>query len=808
MDAIFLDTTIKSLLEKEVISTRTYNCLTSAGYNTINDIMLSINSPEELLKLPKFGKKSFFEMSSVFYRVINNPAPTTAEDSTDEVSKLHNSIDRIIETSYQETLEKYKNYSNNISSRFSSGNILHRAIVQDFNIVLRIDSSLDLEHNIELRQAFLYFISNVIAKLDENALSNSTLYPIYKNIETEVRVSINSFSRFEKAHYFMPFDLHKYINDLYNRMCESNLSVRARNFQTQYLPTFEEIIKYFDEPEQKYNSICPGKIMKKTLSEIFIFNQKFKRLYLSIEDKTQDELEDLKIKHIYPFLISTQRAFVRSFMSAYGHVPLFYIINEYFRISDERADKIFSLRYGLFDNHRRTLEEIAKAYGLTRERIRQISASKKIFKKVISSYSSEISAYSGFFSLPFICETSFEYIEIKNKEKLSFDFNTFAAFLDILADDFKIVEIQGQTVAINKKSSLAFLDINKLTSTLDTLSKSRFSQETRIPLTSISNNINDDVKIDFLRRIVVDFFNLTLENDQIVFQQNFVDISEILYNILKENGSPMNVPDLFKELKIAYPEIQYNEPNQIKPFLYKHEHIRSIGKQSLYGLDSWKNLYFGTIRDLMFEIISASDEPVHIGEIYEKVVEYYPETNIKSISSSIQSDTFNRFTIFQDGYVGVKDRDYIQDFQEKHIFQRASFAERMKKFREFVETYHRFPLSNGGEEEASLRRWYYNVENCIVDAPNEELLDEFLNMIENYNKSGIPRTGYESQFYDLCEKYKSYINTHYTLPTLKNGSELYWWLKRSRENFDSYIDHRREYLINLLQYISSLGFEV
>jgi len=39
---------------------------------------------------------------------------------------------------------------------------------------------------------------------------------------------------------------------------------------------------------------------------------------------------------------------------------------------DERERKIITLRYGLEDDYLRTLDEVAREFGLTRERVRQI----------------------------------------------------------------------------------------------------------------------------------------------------------------------------------------------------------------------------------------------------------------------------------------------------------------------------------------------------------------------------------------------------------------------------------------------------
>ncbi len=39
-----------------------------------------------------------------------------------------------------------------------------------------------------------------------------------------------------------------------------------------------------------------------------------------------------------------------------------------------REEKVIRLRYGLDDNRSRTLEEVGREFGVTRERIRQIEA--------------------------------------------------------------------------------------------------------------------------------------------------------------------------------------------------------------------------------------------------------------------------------------------------------------------------------------------------------------------------------------------------------------------------------------------------
>ncbi len=797
-----LDTTIEELFEKGVISRRTLNCLSHEGYSTLIDVTSHIDDPTELLRIRNFGRKSFTEMNSVILKL----KESFNEFQLKEIPSAKKKIYDCIEDSFNTVFAADDKLCIRIKTLYDSFLELHTSIMADLNCALKIETDFTLEENISMRKLYLNFIFGANSNLEKEGQTDTHVYRTYKRLETELNLKISEFSLFEKAHYFMRIELHKYIEETYKNTLQKKLSVRAMNFAKKHLPSFEDIILYFDKPLSSYSQLCPGKSMKKTLAEIYRFNQFFEKIYLNLCDITDEELIDLKIKSKYPFLISRQRNFVKQFITEFKYAPLFYIIHEYLRISDDRNDKIFSLKYGLFDNKKRDVTEIASIYNLSQERVRQIL--KRSIQRNLSSFQEDIQNYNKIFQLPFIYDETLEYKELILAEHLSFSFDIFAAILTQLAD-YNLIEINDYIIAIKNDSTKYDTQINDYIFTLKSLSNSRFSKDTILPLKNIlKSKSNEEDLVNLIKSIASKGFNLNIKDDSIIFPQNYIDVSEELYQFLLEKGEPMTLYDLFENFKRKYPEHPYTDPMQIKSFLYNNNHIRSIGKQSLYGLDFWKNIYFGSIRDLIYELIDNSEEPIDIGQIYEQVIEYFPNTNIKSIASSIQSDTLNRFISFEDGFFGIKGKEYRNDFSERLPKKRYSFEERMNSFKEFVETYKRFPLSNGGEEESSLRRWYYNVENCIIEAPSEKILDQYLQMIEVYKQKGIPTTGHESEFLKNCEAYQEFINSNYKLPTVRDSEDLYWWFKRSLDNYDSYVDNRRKYLTALLDYIHSLGFSL
>jgi hypothetical protein len=228
---------------------------------------------------------------------------------------------------------------------------------------------------------------------------------------------------------------------------------------------------------------------------------------------------------------------------------------------------------------------------------------------------------------------------------------------------------------------------------------------------------------------------------------------------------------------------------------------------SCYALDSWEGIYFGSIRDLLVDLLSASDIPLHIDNLYKSVIVHYPNTSKSSLSATMQSDNLQRFVDFEGGFFGLTSKNYPEEYVEETSSQRYPFEERLQMFKDFVETYHRFPNSIGGELEASLQRWFYraSADGLGVTEDQKKKLDE---IAKGFDELGYPRTSTEHEFLLRCQEVKKYIRQNHALPSNSKAPELWSWLRRSVENYDSYTDKRRRYMTDLLNDILSFGFSI
>ena len=803
-----LDTTIKELHELGIISVRTYNSLHYAGMETLGEILDNIETPMDLLNLRNFGRKSYTEVDAILNQMIREHKAVVPEQKEAKFAALGETIIGIITDAYNVVTAGDTEVKAYLQAAHPQPCDMHELVMGDLDNMLVVVEEYTLNENLEIRHSYKEFIELVLNKMEYVQKAENAIYVEYKRKSLNLAIKMENFSYEQISKYFLSPIARDYLEKSYQAQLESSLSVRSKNFSAKFLPHFADLIKYADEPLASYRNICPGQSMMKTLTEIFQFNQKFKREFDRVSKLSDDEIQTEFLKRDYPFLMNRQRQFVFDFIKEHNHAPLFFLMYHYLRLSENRSNKIYCLLNGIFDGKKRTYYEIADAMNLSRERVRQIVYGTIEVQESALANNDGWDYYNGLFDLPFIYEKTEGYVRLKEVEHLPADFEVFASLVKLKAD-FKAEDVEGHTILMNNKYS----DL-KLTDCLDTLFSIidvKYSADTYVPIDNVLFTVPEQLRPAMkvlIKHITTEIYNVQItEDEKLYLPQNYIDIAEELYDILDKKGEPMHVEDIFKEFKTRYPDHKFTDPLQIKSYLFKHKHIKAVGKTSCYALDSWEGVYFGSIRDLLVDLLSDSDVPLHIDNLYDGVTGHYPNTTKASVAATMEDENFQRFVEFEGSYFGLTSKEYSAEFVPASSVQRYSFEDRFQMFKDFIETYRRFPSYNGGDKEASLMRWYYNVTTEVLSMTDEQRT-MFNDTLKRYDELGIPRYATESEFLLKCQDVKDYIRQHHALPTNREAPELYAWLRRSRDNYDSYTDKRRQYMTDLLNYVLSFGFSI
>ena len=803
-----LDTTIKELYDWGQISTRTYNSLHYAGMETLEEVLSGIETPMDLLSLRNFGRKAYTEMEPILNKMIQSRAKQPPKTKEELFDALGESLVKIITDAYKDVTVGDSEINAYLQAAYPNPSDFHYLVMGDVDNMLAVVEDYSRDENLAIRHSYKQFIAITLAGMENAQQAENDVYAEYKRKSMDLAMRMEDFSYEQVAMYFLSPIAKNYLEKSYQEQVESSLSVRSKNFAAKFLPHFSDLIKYAEEPLASYRNICPGQSMMKTLTEIFQFNQKFRREFDRVSKLTDDEIQTEFLKREYPYLVSRQRQFVFDFIKANNHAPLFFLMLQYLRLSENRSNKIYCLLHGIFDGKKRTLYEIADALNLTRERCRQIASGTIEVQESALANNEGWDYYRTLFELPFIYEKTEKYVRLKDTEHLTIDFDVFASLVKLVAD-FKVEDVEGHAVLMNKK----YKDM-KLSDCLDTLFSivdAKYSTDTYITVDSILFNVPKSLRPqmkELITYIAEQIYKIQItEDDRLYLPQNYIDIAEELYDILAKKGEPTHVEDIFSEFKSRYPDHKYTDPLQIKPYLYRHKHIKAVGKTSCYALDSWEGVYFGSIRDLLVDLLSESSVPLHIDYLYDGVIEHYPNTTKASVAATMEDEIFQRFVEFEGGYFGLTAKSYSDEYVIAASVQRYRFEDRFQMFKDFIDTYHRFPGYNGSDQESSLMRWYYNVMTGILSITDEQkkMFDDTVNY---YDELGYPRSATENEFLIKCQDVKDYICQNHTLPTNNNSPELYAWLRRSRDNYDSFTDKRRLYMTDLLNYILALGFSM
>lgn len=769
---INLNTTIRQLREAGLISNATRNSLHRGRLYTLRDILNYIQGDvTRLLALRSLGQQKLEEVKNVlqtyYYPIRDTPSKVRWETTIKEL--------------YARNLISVRSFHS-----FEQANLL---TIED--IVLYANGN--PQRLLTLRNFGRKSLTEIGPLLDK--------FPIDKE-EIDREDDAQEGSRETKI-FASPMQ-QTLIERSFHRISQ-RLSERASKIWVANFPTYQEVIPFFYKPLSEYRDLCPGQYMKKTQMELFGFIQRFASDFQTILKLSPHDALSREVAETFPFLDYKQLAFAVHLCEVNQSQPLFFVLYIYLRKSDNRTDYVYSLLNGIRDDNFHSLTEAGKILHLTRERVRQLSVKKLTIPFELADHK-DWANYAPLFALSYITELSPKYRMTHEEEQLPFGFDIFSRLLTLVAS-FRRFQAQGKSILVSERL-LSSWDFEQVLEHINHIFHAQYSRDMDFRLRDLTEGVPGDLMdeaLGLLSYVVSEAYSCQISEDGVfTIEQNRIDVAQEIYDILYKNGRPMHIEEIFTVFKNLYPEHRYEDSKYLRPYIHKHPHIRPIGNTSTYTLDSW-NVYSGGVRDRLREVLSESHEPLPIDDIVKRVLEVVPYTNRASILSSMDSSDF---VPYKPDRWGLADRQYDTIFQRNQVGrQRKAFDERFDEFKEFVETYHRFPFSTGGETEGMLSRWLNNVRRGIITTTSEQK-EHLEKTLQSYRELHYCESVSEQKCLEKCNEYREYIEANYELPTRQANEELYSWMYKMKREFNGLTENSRHYLKQLFDYVQSYGFNI
>ncbi len=614
----------------------------------------------------------------------------------------------------------------------------------------------------------------------------------------------------------------------------NNLSTRAKNVLIFYLNSvqLEKSVKNVNSELPLY---CNGEILihliygtidflnikncgLKSVGEIKQFISASKEILENkINNQTNPDIAEeenldtgeeqfYEIINQFNFLSQHQLKSITSFFQDNKVCPYLDILYSYINALNDNKSKICKLYYGLDDTREYTLEELSYLYKLSKERIRQIVDRKISIPAVLDSYlRNEVLPFIG----DFVSNHS-EVLQSLCRDSHIIDPNQVFNILSLTLLDYRMIKIHADTnirYLVNKKV-IENINIKSIISNIRYRFELKRVSLERINLYDYISEMSKEKK-EKVVSFLIDCFKTTwgiiaVDNRYLFAMPNSVDISLAIENILKDNGNPMSLNELFQDFNSLYPSHSLDNPLKLKPYIFRNENIKSKGKTGVYILKSWSNHFTGTLTSYIEHILRTFKEPILMDDLVDFAIEQFPKTNKKSVYSLIIGDKEDRFVVYEGEYVGLAIYPISEkDLKERRIFKRQNFDSRLEDLRQFISTWRRLPIQTGTEEEKSLSRWISNVLKSKIDITEDQVNKLKKILLENKT---IPQNGTEYGFKQMCDQIRVIVAQSFSLPKLSDNRSEYLWLKKNLEKYLTYEDNRKLYFEELLSYLRNYGF--
>lgn len=459
-----------------------------------------------------------------------------------------------------------------------------------------------------------------------------------------------------------------------NRLLLSRIyQVLAKNFRDDELAiprstSMEERVGY--EVEYFRDSFFEklDGMFKSQLDFKFVFTSNahcpFSVLELLIKAYTCKDFEhsDICTLGLFPFLLDRKVSFVADFHKKYGHYPMFSLLVDYLW-KDYGKDRSIALDYLGINQDRISSAEVVKRYKVTKARLEKILSNPLLDSEDPFIRDEHWKSYDFLYDMPFMGFFSPVCKDILKKEQLEMDA---IGLMEMVLmrnacypqnKQFRKVKIGNKVMLVNA-SLFDSAEIAKLAGKVKELLKTERIKDEHyqagmfLQALDIQKLGGKEYYLAFFTYLLYEVFQIEVdEKGEFVAERNKISVTYELLYILKERGKPMRAEEICKKFQDRCPSYHPLSLSSVRTYLKTIEGVNSLGRTGLYGLEEWENIYWGTMIDKIYEILSNASGPLPLSTIYQEIQEFFPNATKSSVDSSMRLDTRHRFVYDKDTHL-------------------------------------------------------------------------------------------------------------------------------------------------------------
>lgn len=732
---------------------------------------------------------------------MNTPLPPIADDEL---------VRSIVETAYTEFVESQID-ATLLTAHYPTAANCATAAAGGAEALARVVDGLSEDDNLRLRRCLLAIMQEACMRLESEIFIDRGTVASVRQLCAELGERAKGLTELELAdHFFSPIQL-RYLEAFYCDLQQTSLKEYARATMKRAIPDIRAAIQLFGSTADDINRMLGFGKSASTSKKIISILEQLREALHRVAGCTDAEARQLLIDYDYPFLKSADRKFTADYITSYGHAPNIFLLRRYLSSSAKQYNRMMSDACGLTDGKPKTGAEIARRMGITAERAAQLKTNFRITEAKTLRRLYPVSVYPELDASALLTENSAPYREIASRGET--DCLPFVATAKLLQEVSHFAPFQTSKgwIAVDNKL-IDFNCIENLLRKIERLRKTRRGEAGRVGIWTLMEGIDasiyDKVKpiVAELACYICDATRLT--DDHLLLPANILDPTIAVYDILKAKGKPMHISEILARYRELYPTAKPQTAYSLRVKIYAHPHIVPLGKKSTYALDSWPDIYSGTIRDVVYQTLRRSDSPMHIDMLMTEVRKHYPTTTPRSVLSSLMTDSKHRFKNFGAKVVGLARRTYgtasIASAHDSKGQAAPTFEQRLEWLRAFGERCHRMPMNiaEADPEERRMSIWFALRYSGSVEIKSEEGRKAFDSLTADFKAKGWPLTNLEYSYLLKCDRIRRFVDANGRLPRSKDDKRLYAWLRSSMSDDRIMDDQRRRYFDEMMAYAS------